>query len=816
MSGCEFWIDVGGTFTDSFARMPDGELKHYKVLSSGAIKGSVAAGSTRAQIIDLARASDPPGIWSDFEFVLLDEDGNPLERARVADFLADSGTFVFDAPLTRQPVLGQSYELSASSAAPLVAIRYLLGLPLSEDIPACSVRLGTTRGTNALITRTGGRTAFITTRGFGDVLHIGNQNRPRLFDLTIRKPRPLFAAVVEIDERIAADGSVLQAPDASRIRAQLAELRDLGIQSLAICLLHGFAHPQHEAFVARVAEEIGFHDVSVSNRVAPLVKIVSRGDTTVLDAYLNPVLRDYVSQLRMALAGSSLRILTSAGGLVDADKFLGKDSILSGPAGGVVGYAEVARAAGFSRAIGFDMGGTSTDVSRYDGRYELEFETEKAGVRVVAPMLAIETVAAGGGSVCRFDTVRLLVGPESAGAHPGPACYGRGGPLTLTDVNLLLGRIRPERFPFPLDRAAAETRLQDVLDAVLASGGPRYTPLELAEGFVHIANAHMAKAIASISVARGYDPREYVLVPFGGAAGQHACAVARELGISQILHHPHAGLLSAFGIGMAEIERHAIAAVYEPLSPALVSSLQAVFESLARETSEGVASEGIPGERIATVRAIELRYRGVETGLWIDCPPGTVADQLVAAYREAHRLRYGYIHENLALEAVSVRVESRGGGSVPPSLSQSSIHAEPAETRTAQACFGGQLYETTIIERAELAVGRKIVGPAIVCEPTSTVVIEPGWRATVLAGGELVIGQVDAAQAPLLSSEADPVQLEVFNSRFAAIAEQMGITLRNTASSVNVKERLDFSCAIFTAAGDLIVNAPHIPVHLGT
>jgi 5-oxoprolinase (ATP-hydrolysing) len=815
MSGCEFWIDVGGTFTDSFARMPDGELKHYKVLSSGVIKGSLAAGSTRAQVFDPARASDPPGMWSDFEFVLLDEDGHPLERARVASFLADKGAFVLDPPLTHEPVVGRGYELSAGMAAPLVAIRYLLGLPLSEAIPACSVRLGTTRGTNALITRTGGRTALVTTRGFGDILHIGNQNRPRLFDLTIRKPQPLFSAVVEIEERITADGSVLQAPDESRIRAQLAELRDLGIQSLAICLLHGFAHPAHEMLIARVAEELGFHDVSVSSRVAPLVKIVSRGDTTVLDAYLNPVLRDYVRQLRTALAGSSLRILTSAGGLVEADKFLGKDSILSGPAGGVVGYAEVARAAGFPRAIGFDMGGTSTDVSRFDGRYELEFETEKAGVRVVAPMLAIETVAAGGGSICRFDGVRLLVGPESAGAQPGPACYGRGGPLSLTDVNLLLGRIRPERFPFPLDRAAAEARLQDVLEAVLAAGGPHYKPLELAEGFVHIANAHMVKAIASISVARGYDPREYVLVPFGGAAGQHACAVARELGISQILHHPHAGLLSAFGIGKAEIERHAIAAVYEPLSPALVERLESTFERLAAETSAGVAVEGVPRDRIATTRAIELRYRGVETGLWINCPPGTAADQLVAAYRDAHRLRYGYVHEGRALEAVSVRVESRGGASVPAGTLQFSRHAEPAAPRTAQACFLGQLYETSIIERAELAAGRQIVGPAIVCEPTSTVVIEPGWRATVLAGGELLIGQVGAAQTPLVSSQADPVQLEVFNSRFAAIAEQMGITLRNTASSVNVKERLDFSCALFTPTGDLVVNAPHIPVHLG-
>ena len=439
----------------------------------------------------------------------------------------------------------------------MLAIRWLLGLGVRDPIPPVAVRLGTTRGTNALITRRGARTALVTTRGFGDVLAIGYQNRPRLFELAIRKPAPLYAAVVEIDERVAADGVVLKSPDPSAIRRLLADVRKQGIESLAICLLHGSAHPGHERLVAEIAREIGFHDVSVSTEVAPLVKIVPRGDTTVMDAYLNPVLRTYIQSLRSALdvpllgdreGGESerlrspssvttkgrtdLRIVTSAGGLVSAERFVGKDSILSGPAGGAVGFARVAEAAGFERAIGFDMGGTSTDVSRYDGRFELEYETEKAGVRVVAPMMAIETVAAGGGSICGFDGVKLTVGPDSAGADPGPACYGRGGPLAVTDINLFLGKILPDRFPFPLDRAAVERRLAEMAKAIAAATGTRYSPIELAGGFLEVANANMARALRSVSIARGCDPRDYLLVPFGGAAGQHALRTGPRVGHS--------------------------------------------------------------------------------------------------------------------------------------------------------------------------------------------------------------------------------------------------------------------------------------------
>ncbi len=606
------------------------------------------------------------------------------------------------------------------------------------------------------------------------------------------------------------------APSPEEIRQQLQPLREAGIGSLAICLLHGYLRGEHEQLVAEVARAMGFEEISISSQIAPLVKIVSRGDTTVVDAYLNPILRCYVANLREHLADSSLRLLTSAGGLVDADHFVGKDSILSGPAGGVVGFSRVAESAGFVRAIGFDMGGTSTDVSRYDGRFELEFETEKAGVRVVAPMMAIETVAAGGGSICHFDGVKLVVGPDSAGADPGPACYGRGGPLTVTDVNFLLGKIPANRFPFPLDRAAAEARLGELVAQIARERGHQYETLELAEGFVRVANAHMAKAIGSISVAKGCDPRDYVLVPFGGAAGQHACAVASELGIRQILHHPAAGLLSAYGIGLADVQRHRVAGVYKTLSPNLLDQLRTTFAQLEAEAVAGVREEGIPRQQIATERQLELRYRGVEASLTVPCSQGHSAENLQLAFEDEHRKLYGYIHAQRPLEIVAARVEARGRSSLPLAHSQRVPTHDVPRDRTTRTYFGGQLVETAIYDRSELTAGARIAGPAIVCEAASTTLIDPHWQAEVLSGGELLVCQSgEAAPASAASTEADPVMLEIFNNQFAAIAEQMGITLRNTSSSVNVKERLDFSCALFTPSGDLVVNAPHIPVHLG-
>lgn len=826
----EFWIDVGGTFTDCFGRRPDGVLTRYKLLSSGVTKGRAVEGSQRDCIVDPARRTDPTGYWNGCSLRLIDAQGTVVAESCVAGFDRSTGRLTLAPPLAASPAVNQSYELSSGEEAPVEAIRYLLGLPREAAIPPVVVRLGTTRGTNALLTRRGARTALVTTRGFGDILRIGYQNRPRLFDLAIKKPPPLFAAVVEIDERITADGAILATPQPVEIRRQLAVLKDEGIESLAICLLHAFEQPAHEQLVAEIAREVGFDELSVSSAIAPLIKIVSRGDTTVVDAYLNPILRRYVRGLRKALGNGELRIMTSAGGLVTAERFVGKDSILSGPAGGVVGFSRVAQGAGFSRAIGFDMGGTSTDVARFDGRHELEYETEKAGVRVVAPMMAIETVAAGGGSICRFDGVKLIVGPDSAGADPGPACYGRGGPLAVTDLNFYLGKIPPERFPFPLDREAVERRLAALIEEIAAATGRRYTPIELCDGFTRVANANMVKPIRTISIAKGYDPRDYVLVSFGGAAAQHACAVARELGMRRVLNHPDAGLLSAYGIGLADVVRHRAAGVYQPYSEAALTGLEDVFLRLTDEARRELLDEGVSPQRIEVRRSIDLRYRGLDAYLTIAEPSSgvTYADD----YAAAHRQLYGYVHEHRPLEIVAVRVEAIGRTIEPP-LAVSPVEVrEPQPDRWTTACFDAQGQRTAVFSREQLRAGDRLRGPAIVLESASTTVIDPGWTGEVLPRGELLLSHGDdeqsegssAGQARRLTGvvgegddlvAADPVQLEIFNNLFAGIAEQMGVTLRNTASSVNVKERLDFSCALFTAAGDLVVNAPHIPVHLG-
>lgn len=829
MTVWRFAIDVGGTFTDCVARGPDGSVVTCKVLSSGVTKGCVArvedeagAAAAAVAVVDPARAGDPARFWTGYELRLVDDTGRPGPAARVLEFARADGRLVLDRTPARADgrpaAAGDRYELSAGEEAPILAVRRVLGLGRTDPIPPVEVRLGTTRGTNALLTRRGARVGFVTTRGLGDILRIGTQARPRLFDLAIRKPAPLFERVVEIDERVGADGTVLRAPDPVAVRDRLAELRAAGVESLAICLLHGYAHPAHERAVAAVARAAGFADVSVSSEVAPLEKIVWRGDTTVLDAYLSPVLRDYVTGLRRALGAGVLRVLTSAGGLVDGARFVGKDSILSGPAGGVVGYARVASANGCPRAIGFDMGGTSTDVSRFDGRFDLEFETEKAGVRVVAPMMAIETVAAGGGSICAFDGVKLTVGPDSAGADPGPACYGRGGPLTVTDVNVLLGRIPAERFPFPLDTEAARRRLAELERRIAeAPTGCRYSAAELAEGFVEVANANMVRAIRAISVAKGYDPADYTLVSFGGAGGQHACALARELRMTRVLVPRLAGVLSAYGIGVADVRRFREHSVLRPCSEEEIAGpIESIFRELEARTRAEVAAEGVPAACIERpVRSLDLRYLGVEAVIRVPQPAhGTWAE----GYERMHEQFYGYRHAGRALEVVAARVEVVGRAAEPAEAPAAEAPAvrRPAPARTTRARFGGAGCEAGVYLREQVAPGDELIGPAILCEPDSTLVVDPGWRAAVRATGDVLLEQEPGPAAPpRVDVSADPVRLEVFNHRFAAIAEQMGLVLQRTASSVNVKERLDFSCALFTATGDLVVNAPHIPVHLG-
>ncbi len=945
----EFSIDVGGTFTDCIARSPDGELRPIKVLSSGVTKGQIEDRQGTNRLVDPLRRHDAPDFWLGYEIRFLDERGETILATKVAAFHQRLGVIEVTTLLPDSIESGTRYELSAGEEAPILAIRTALGLRRDQQIPSVSVRLGTTRGTNALLTRRGARTIFVTTKGFADVLLIANQDRPRLFDLDIVKPEPLFAGVLEIDERLDADGRVLRAPNDADVRRQLQSLNPG--DSLAICLLHSFANSAHEQLVERIAREVGFTEISVSSRLAPLIKIVSRGDTTVMDAYLNPILRDYVGRLREQLQSraegressamqdsspptphSSLKLMTSAGGLVDADRFVGKDSILSGPAGGVIGFSRVAQQAGFTKAIGFDMGGTSTDVARFDGEYEYEFETKKAGVRIVAPMLAIETVAAGGGSICGFDGVKLVVGPQSAGSDPGPTCYGRGGPLTVTDLNLWLGRIVPSRFPFPLDRAAVERRLTELSQVAAHSAD------QLADGLCRIANANMVRAIRRISVARGYDPAEYVLVCFGGAGAQHACEMAKSLGMNRVLIHPLASLLSAYGIGLADVRRFGERSVLKPYSTEQLVELDTLFAELEQTARAEVVAEGIPAERIQpAVKSLDLRYAGVEATIRVTSP----ADgDYAAKYEELHRQLYGYAHSGRKLEITVARVEVVGLTAETTIHSQPLVERRPAPNDSQPVWFDGSFRNTPIFFREHLRPGDKIKGPALISEPSSTIVIEPNWFGHVLERGELLVesrftatrkprssnasavtvrrpradveqqlnafrkylssisvginrdralvaqealgfvesftaaellerlanspkGQrvaqprvfrclrqlveaglilqrgnaegrewftpaaedddreptapthVAASPSDSMAKPADPVLLEIFNNLFASIAEQMGVTLQKTSCSTNVKERLDFSCAIFDPQGNLVVNAPHIPVHLG-
>ncbi len=713
--------------------------------------------------------------------------------------------------------------------APLTAIRRAMGLDDTAPIPPCTIRMGTTVATNALLERTGAPVALVTTRGFADALAIGTQARPEIFDLRIAKPDTLYNRVVEIDERLGPDGRVITPIDADAVRAALSGLRKDGFDAVAIVLLHAFAHPRHEQRVAEIAGECGFGWISCSHQVAPDMGLTGRGDTTCVDAYLSPLIRDYVATLKAELPGSELYIMQSSGGVTGADRFRGHNAILSGPAGGVVAAAHVARRAGFERAIGFDMGGTSTDVSRYAGSFERVYETVTAGVRVKAPMMAIHTVAAGGGSLCRYNGFRMTVGPESAGADPGPVCYGLtdddGNPkakeLAVTDINLALGRVLGDRFPFELERAAVIERLNAIARAVSAQGTPM-DAMGVAQGFLAIANANMAQAIKEISVARGVDVRDHPLVVFGGAGGQHACDIARLLGIRTVLLSPYAGVLSALGMGLADTTWNGAApGGLIPLDDRTEAAIAPVLERLRKTGRAAIAEQGFDGETVRTVERLELRYLGTESPLAVSRP----ADgDWRKAFEALHRRRFGHDRPGHPIEVMQIRLEVIGVRQVdgmpdgdaaahPPGAER----RPPAPVRTTPVWFDGERLERVPVHhREDLVPGGELSGPALILEGTGTVVIAPGFSARVDRDGTLILtDRRGAARAGADPERADPVNLEIFNNLFMSIAEQMGAVLKNTASSTNIKERLDFSCALFDGDGGLVANAPHIPVHLG-
>jgi len=765
----EFWIDRGGTFTDIVAKRPDGQLVIHKVLSEN------------------------PDRYSD---------------------------------------------------APCQGIREILGIPTDEPIPGeliSAVKMGTTVATNALLERKGDRTVLVITKGFRDALRIGYQNRPDIFAREIVLPEMLYEQAIEVAERYNAHGEELQPVNEAPLIAQLQQAYNSGIRSCAIALMHGYRYPKHEQQIAEIARKIGFNQISVSHQVSPLMKLVSRGDTTVVDAYLSPILRRYVDRVAGQLSDNqsqqsapTLMFMQSNGGLTDAQKFQGKDSILSGPAGGIVGAVQTSKMAGFDKIITFDMGGTSTDVAHYNGEYEREFETEIAGVRLRTPMMSIHTVAAGGGSILFFDGSRYRVGPESAGANPGPACYRQNGPLTVTDCNVMLGKIQPQFFPkvfgkngdLPLDGEIVRQKFHQLTTEINAKTGSNSTPEQVAAGFLAIAVENMANAIKKISLQRGYDVSEYTLCCFGGAGGQHACQIAETLGMKQVFIHPYAGVLSAFGMGLADVRVIQQRAIEAPLSPELLSKLQQIFTELAAKGKQEIANNDISdlteNQNCQFFPKVQLKYQETDSSLIVDFTENLATMQ--AEFAAAHQQRYGFIQPEKALivEAVSVEVVQIMDSPEDPIISRHSPET-PSPIATVQMYVGDRWQETPVFQRDMLQPGDIITGPGIIIEATGTNAIAPNWQAKITEKNHLILTKQTAiSSSPVspktthITAKPDPVMLEIFNNLFRAIAEQMGITLQNTASSVNIKERLDFSCAIFDQNGQLVANAPHIPVHLGS
>ena len=801
----DFWIDRGGTFTDVVARRPDGTLVAHKLLSE-----------------------------------------NP----------------------------------EAYADAAVQGIRDLLGLKPGEPIPASqinAVKMGTTVATNALLERKGDRTLLLITKGFRDALKIGYQARPKIFARQIVKPDMLYERVAEVDERVRADGTVEKEPDLAAVRRDLEAARADGIDAVAIVFMHAYRFPTHEKRVAALAREMGFAQVSVSHEVSPLIKLVGRGDTTVVDAYLSPILRRYVARVAGEMRGGAahlsplalsspsplwggslaegerggggaaststptpnpspqgggeqaaasgklsnsirLMFMMSSGGLTAAELFQGKDAILSGPAGGVVGMAETGREAGFDRLIGFDMGGTSTDVSHYDGEYERTFETEVAGVRMRAPMMLIHTVAAGGGSILHFDGARFRVGPDSAGANPGPKCYRCGGPLAVTDANVMVGKLLPDFFPKifgphqdqPLDAKEVRHAFNNLAQKVGSK-----TPEEIADGFIKIAVENMANAIKKISVQRGYDVTRYALNCFGGAGGQHACLVADALGMTKVLIHPFSSLLSAYGMGLADIRATREQAIELPFGAKALAALERTGKRLGKDAKAEVAGQGVAADKIKVIVRAHIRYAGTDTALTVDA--GTLA-VMQASFEKAHKARFGFIDRSKQLVVEAVSVEAVGGGAkFREKAARRSAAKLPKPASRTQFFSAGEWHKANVYTRDQLEPGATVKGAAIIIEPHQTVVVEPGWQAELTPKNHLVLTRAKKLKrAHAIGTHADPVMLEVFNNLFMSIAEQMGVSLQNTAYSVNIKERLDFSCAVFAHDGTLVANAPHMPVHLGS
>jgi 5-oxoprolinase (ATP-hydrolysing) len=822
----QIWIDTGGTFTDCLARDPAGTLRRAKVLSSGALRGRVISQPDTRTLQIAQRWTGDAAALVGMELLVLDQAQPPAGRATPSKTVIEryepkAGLLQLATALHSKTPPPWTVEIIHDAEAALLASRLVTGTPVGKPLPPVQLRVATTRGTNALLERRGASTALFVTRGFADLLTIGTQQRPDLFALQVRKPPPLPRAVVEVEERVDRDGRVLaRLITDGALRQRALRLLDEGVRVAAVALVNSYRNPQHEQLLAAWLRDLGFEVVRCSTDLTRRIHLLQRSETATVDAYLTPIIDRFLSRVDGAArdeGSAPTLVMTSAGGLVHADAFRAKDSLLSGPAAGVVGAAAAAKQCGAESVIAFDMGGTSTDVARYAGALDYRFVQRVGDVQLATTALSIESVAAGGGSICSCRDGRLRVGPESAGAIPGPACYGASGPLTITDVNLLLGRLDPNRFGIPVQRDAASAARDELQRALWSESGQRVDSDELLEGLLEIANERMADAIRQVSLRRGYQPEDHALVAFGGAGPMHACGVARRLGIQRVIIPADAGLLSALGLGHAAVERIVERQFLKPL--AQLGELDPLFAALEAQAHDAVAAEGIPPARIETRRRLaSLRLVGQDTALAVDWAPGmSISEGFDARYRAL----YGYRPEDRAIELESLRVvaasRSDSAASSPETRATSS-NAQP--TARLRARFCGSWGQVDAFDRAELAAEQVIWGPAIVMDQHSTTVVEPEWRATRHGTGALVLDHVTSGKQPSArrpaTEQPEAIRLELFANRLSAIAEEMGEMLRRTALSTNVKERLDFSCAILDPEGQLVVNAPHIPVHLGS
>lgn len=797
----QLFIDTGGTFTDCIGIDETGKQYRQKVLSISSLRSTIKkiVSKNEFQIDDSWNLTRD--ILKGFSFRLLSSE---YEQIKIEEFNIDSKVIRLNQSILNLDLEGQNFEITSNEEAPVLGARLITQTALDESFPDLQLKLGSTKGTNALLENKGAKTLFIVTKGFADLLIIGNQSRPDIFALNVEKPNQITHKIIEVDERINARGEVLKHIDIEGFKKQIQILNKSEFESVAIALMNSYLNPEHEKQLAKIVEEAGFDFISTSSNLSPLIKILNRAETTVVNAYLSPIIHNYVNRISKRIGKQSFQIMTSAGGLVSAKKFHPKDSLLSGPAGGAVGAKKISKQSGFTKLITFDMGGTSTDVSRIDETFEYCYELQVGDAKINSPAIAIETVAAGGGSICGFDGYKLFVGPESAGANPGPACYGAGGPLTITDVNLLLNRLDTSQFGIPVFKQAAQNRLEELIIKIEATNGECHSSETILKGFIDIANEIMAGAIRKISITKGYNPKNFTLVAFGGAGGLHACDIAEILGIQTILLPEDAGLLSAYGIGHAVVERFAEKQVLQSLND-VRNKIPLWFSEIKNNALRKLINEGFEANKIEIrQQMVFLRFKGQDSSIEI---PYSNQDQLIRDFHLQYEKLYGHNVSNREIEVEALRVIASVDKQNTLYSNESFVNYSPEPSSILEN-------QTPVFVRNKLNAGANFEGPALFPDSFSTTFIKKGWELTLEDSGTAIV-RCDLDKTEVSKAQTRETELELFTNRFMSIAENMGALLQRTSMSVNIKERLDFSCALLDSRGRLVANAPHIPVHLG-